>query len=44
MPQESPVYRKSENYELFLKQNGFGAVHPTVQIDAKLEYMVSQFC
>ena len=26
IPQESPVYRKSEKYELFRKQNWFGAV------------------
>ena len=32
--QESPVYRKSENYDCFCKQNWFGAVHPNVQIDA----------
>ena len=38
---ESQVYRKSENYELFRKQICFGAVHPNVQIDAKLDYMVS---
>ena len=42
IPQESPVYRKSEKYELFRKQNWFGAVHPNVQIDAKLDYMVSR--
>ena len=41
-PQESPVYRKSEEYELFRKQNWFGAVNPNVQIDAQLDYMVSQ--
>ena len=42
IPQESPVYRKSEKYEIFRKQNWFGAVHLIVQIDAKLDYMVSQ--
>ena len=40
--QESPVYRKSERYELFGKQNWFGAVHHNVQIDAKLDYMISR--
>ena len=41
IPKESPVYRKSEKNEIFRKQNWFGAVHPNVQIDAKLDYMVS---
>ena len=41
-PQESPVYRKYEKNELFRKQIWFGAVHPNVQIDAKLEYMASR--
>ena len=38
IPQESPGYRKTEKYELLKKQNWFGAVHPKVQIDAKLDY------
>ena len=42
IPQESSIYRKSENYELFRQQNWFGVVHPNVQIDAKLDYMVSR--
>ena len=42
IPQESPVYRKSEKYGLLRNQNWFGAVHPNVQIDAKHDYMVSQ--
>ena len=42
LPQESPVYRKPENYEHFRKQNRFGAANPNVQIDAKLDYLVSQ--
>ena len=28
IPQESELYHKSEKYELFRKQNWFGAVHP----------------
>ena len=42
IPQESPVYRKPEKYEPFRKQNRFGAANPNVQIDAKLDYLVSQ--
>ena len=42
IPQESQLYHKSEKYELFRKQNWFGAVHPNVQIDAKLDYMISR--
>ena len=34
------MYLKSEKYELFRIQNWFGAVHPNVQIDAKLNYMI----
>ena len=41
-PQESPLYRKSKRYELFQKQNWFGAVHSFVQIDAKPDYMISR--
>ena len=41
IPKESQVYGKSENYEIFQKQHWFGAVHPNVQIDAKLDYMTS---
>ena len=40
--QKIPVYRKSEKYELFRKQNWFGAVHPRVQIQSKLDYMISR--
>ena len=40
IPQESPVYCKSEKYEPFKKQNWFGDVHPNLQTDAKLDYMV----
>ena len=40
-PQESKFFRKSEKYEFFWKQNWFVAVPPNVQIDAKLEYMIS---
>ena len=40
--QEASVYPKSEKYELFRKQNWLGAVHPNVQIDAKLNYVVSR--
>ena len=36
IPQESPVHRQSEKFELFSKQNWFGAIHPNVQIDANL--------
>ena len=36
------MYRKSEKYELFRKQNWFGAVHPNVQFDAKLDYIISR--
>ena len=43
IPQESQLYNKSEKYELFRKQNWFGAVHPSnVQIDAKLDYINSR--
>ena len=42
IPQESQVYRKSEKYENFRKQKWFGAVHPNVQIDAKLDYMIQR--
>ena len=42
IPQESPVHRKSENFELFRKQNWFGAVHSNVQIDAKIDYLISR--
>ena len=42
MPQESQLYHKSEEYKLFRKQNWFGTVHPNVQIDAKLDYMISR--
>ena len=42
IPQESLNYRKPEKHELLRKQNWFGAVHPNVQIDAKLENMVSE--
>ena len=41
-PQESKLYHKSEKYEFFRKQNWFGAVHSNVQIDAKLDYMISR--
>ena len=42
-PQESQLYCKSEKYELFRKQNWFGAVvHPDVQIDTKLDCMISR--
>ena len=36
------MYRKSEKYEFFRTQNWFGAFHPNVQTDAKLDYMMSQ--
>ena len=39
---ESQHYHKSEKYEPFRKQNWFSAVHPNVQIDAKLDYMISR--
>ena len=39
IPQISQLYNKSE---LFRKQNWFGAVHPNVEIDAKLDYMISR--
>ena len=42
IPQESPVYGKSEKYELFRKQNYFGVVAPNVQIDAEFDNMVSR--
>ena len=42
IPQESQLNHKSEKYELLRKQNWFGAVRPNVQIDAKLDYMISQ--
>ena len=42
IPKETQLYRKSEKFELFCKQNWFGAVHPNVQIDAKLDYMISR--
>ena len=40
--QESRLYHKSVKYELFRKHNWSGAVHPNVQINAKLDYMVSR--
>ena len=42
IPQESSVYRKSQKYELFRKQNLFRAVHSNEQIDAKFDHMVSR--
>ena len=42
IPQKSQLYHKSGKHELFGKQNAFGAVHPIVKIDAKLDYMISQ--
>ena len=42
IPQESSVYRKSEKYELLRKQYWFSVVHPIVQIDPKLDFMVSR--
>ena len=39
---KSHLYHKSEKYELFRKQNWFSTVHPNVQIDAKLDYMISR--
>ena len=43
------LFHKNHNYttnqkknELFQKENCFGAVHPNVQIDAKLDYMISR--
>ena len=42
IPEESELYRKSEKFELFRKQNWFGAVHPNVQIDAKPDYMINR--
>ena len=42
IPQVSKLYHKSEKYELLRKQNWFDAVHPNVQIEAKLEYMISR--
>ena len=42
IPQESQLYHKSEKYELFRKRNWFGAVHPNIQIHAKLDYMISR--
>ena len=42
IPEETKLYHKSEKYELFRKQNWFGAVHPNVQIDPKLDYMISR--
>ena len=42
MSQESQLYQKSEEYKLFRKQKWFGAVHPNVQINAKLDYMISR--
>ena len=41
IPQESPVYNKSENYKFFNKQCWFGVIHPTVQNDAILDYTIS---
>ena len=43
IPQESPIYRKFENNELFRKQNWLGDVRPNVQIDVKLDNKVSLF-
>ena len=42
IPQESQLYHKSEKYELFRKQSSFGAVNPNVQIDTKLDFMISR--
>ena len=42
IPEETKLYHKSEKYELFRIQNSFGAVHPDVQIDAKLDYMINR--
>ena len=42
IPQESKLYHKSEKHELFRKQNWFGADHPKVQIDAKLDYKINR--
>ena len=42
IPHESPVYRKSEKYVLFREENWCGATKPNVQINAKLDYMVSR--
>ena len=41
IPQVSPVYHKSEKCKLFRKRNWFSAVHPNVQINAKLDYMIN---
>ena len=38
--QSSTENRKNTNF--FEKQNWFGAVHPNLQIDAKLDYMMSR--
>ena len=42
IPEETKLYHKSEKYELFRKQNWFGAVHLNVHIDAKLDSMISR--
>ena len=42
IPEESPVYQKLEKIELFRKQNWFGAIHTNVQINAKLDFMISR--
>ena len=42
IPQETKLYHKSEKYKFFCKQNWFDAVHPNVQIAAKLDYMISR--
>ena len=42
IPQESKMYRKLVRYKLFRKQNWFGVVLPNLQIDAKLDYLISR--
>ena len=42
IPEETQLYDKSEKYELIRKQNWFGAVHPNVQTDVKLDYTISR--
>ena len=42
IPQESKVYRKPEWYKLFRKESWFGAVHPNIQIDAKIDYAITR--
>ena len=41
IPQESQLYQ-SEKYYFFRKQNWFGYDRPNVQIDCKLDYMISR--